>query len=351
VPEQPLNTSLLFADKFQYWFFRFLTEQRIRSFFVRRSGSESGAFHYAQNLSKNPRRVIFVPTDLSYLAVHMPLLHELAQKSVSNSLILLCEEDFHPLFKVLGLEKHCLFVRFSTMRFGDPAFQTIESQLRSHKSEVSVMLDPKPSLLMLYLARACGSTYRVGANVASDYPFLNISFSKSQGASPYSFRTSLETIFQVTHDAHPHPLAHNPAQLSSRNVFLLNLEPSVSGKDWSAEELTGLLQRLDPHFRLLALVPDQKLLDRFAPLLDRLAIRTAPIASSYTAFLDLLRQYKGLVTLNSAHAQLAMNVSKIPTLLISEPELTNWIPQDCTSVHTLERGKALPANPFASIAG
>jgi hypothetical protein len=94
------------------------------------------------------------------------------------------------------------------------------------------------------------------------------------------------------------------------------------------------------------LAPDPSLLELWNPTLERLAIRSAPIATSFHAFLDLLRQYKGMVSLNSAHAQLALNISRIPLILVHDPKLEGWLPENNPAWQSVVRGNPIPASFF-----
>jgi len=319
---------------------RFLSEKGVRRYLAKKSGAESGAFHYNQDLTGTRKRLAILPKDLEYVSIFLPLLLELSRSTPKESFHILCEQSYQPLLKSIGLEAAGLYFDPSKNRYGDPNFQLLENKLRALAPEVCLMLEPKPDLLQLYLARASSATWRIGLASEEHYPFLNISF-HPEGASAYSFRRNLQSIFGLSDAAQDHPFAHNPEQLSSRHVILLNLEPSVSGKPWTSEEISEVANHLDPHFRLLSLAPDPKHLEPYAPMLERLSIRSAPMASSYTAFLDLLRQYHGMISLNSAHAQLAINVSHIPTLLIAEPATPQWLPPSSPELFIFERGKPL----------
>ena len=341
------KASSLLADKWRYLPLRLLSERNLRRWFLKRCGQETGQFSFSRDLSANPKRLFFLPTRLETLSVHLPLLIDLAATASKGDLTLLCDESFHPLLKSIGLESVCLFAHFQRLRFGEVTFAALENQLRAASFEVCTMLEPKENLLQLYLARATGATWRIGFEAEQDYPFLNISLRSSLLGSPYAFRKILREVFKLPALSQPHPLVHNPEQLSSRHVILLNLEPSINGTGWTTNELAELTKHLDPHYRLLALVPDASLLEPHTQTLEKLAIRVAPIAGSYHAFLDLLRQYHGMVSLNSPHAQLAMNVSRIPTLLLNEPTLAGLVPPDLSDVVQLERGKPFPPNPLA----
>lgn len=334
----------MFADKIHFWPFRLFSEAWIRSFFVKRSGQNTAPFSYNKDLTGIVKRLIILPHSLATLAAHLPFLLEMDRKGKPDDLKLLCDLSFLPLLKALGIEKHGIFANFAGLRYGNPDFSQLELTLQNSKFEVCIMLEESPSLLLLYLARASGAPMRLGLDCEKHYPFLNISY-RSADSSPYSFRTHMDGLFQTSSWTHEHPLAHDPANLSSQKVILLNLESSIGGTSWTTEELSQIAASIDPHYRLLALITDPSLLEKFTPLLERLSIRTAPIASSYTAFLDLLRQYRGMISLNSAHAQLAINISKIPTLLLTEPRLAQWSPRYCSNVHIIERGK--PLGPLA----
>ncbi|HSQ42970.1 MAG TPA: hypothetical protein VLM37_11885 [Fibrobacteraceae bacterium] len=346
-----MKKSPLFADTLRFLPYKFLSDDRIRAFFIRRSGLKEESFSFSGNLCNQKRRLVILPRNLGLLSVFLPFLLEQIRDSDHNDVMLLCENRFLPLFKALDLEHQCVPIPAMGFRYGEPPFQMIESQLRSHLPEVTLMLEPKPSLLQLYLAKACGASYRVGINCEAHYPFLNISLRPGSDDSPYLFRSHLWPMF-VAHGEDSvrfHPLTHDSRQLSSRHVILLNLEPPLQGDPWKPEELSSLVQNLDPRYRFLALTSEPSMFAPYSALLENLSIRLAPTTASFSAFLESLRQYQGLVTLNSAHAQLAMNVSRIPMLLISSPNQTRWIPTEQPDIHVLHRGSPLPSDPFAPL--
>lgn len=334
----------IFADKIRFWPFKVLSQKAARSFLIRKSGAVVPAFTYRNDLSGTRKRLLVLPSRLSRLSIFIPFLLEIADGAKREDLAFLSPDGFHPLLKALGMDSMGIFYQPSMLRYGQEAFQALDHSLRQRAFEVVIMLEGAPSLPLQFLARASGAPIRIGFECEADYPFLNLSFRSGKTIS--AFRTHLESLFRIRTVNRKHPLAHHSEHLSSQHVILLNLEPSIQGHSWNADELTQLSRSLDPRFRLLALAPDPALIEPFAALLERLAIRIAPIASSYSGFLDLLRQYCGLVTLNSEHAQLAMHVSQVPTILINEPELDIWLPEDCPDVHVVNRQKPFPDHIF-----
>jgi len=336
-----LKTSSLFIDSFRYWPFRLFSEAGIRKYFARKAGQESGSFIYSNDLTKHRKRIVFLPSELSLLSVHVPLCLELSRAAKEHELVFVGDESYMALFKALGIEKFGWFYSATNLRYGDPFFKALELKIRSHGFDVALMLDSQPSLLQLYLTRASGAAIRIGMDCDKDYPFLNFCF-HTEKSSPYSFRSHLQILFLLEDSHQDHPFAHKSSNLSSKQVILLNLEPSVDGHAWTVDEMTVLAQKIDPHYRLLALAPDPTLLEQWGPTLERLAIRSAPIATSFSAFLDLLRQYKGMISLNSAHAQLALNISHIPMILVHDPKLEGWLPQETHAWSAFTRGTPVP---------
>lgn len=328
----------------RYWPFKVLSLKAARRFLVRKSGAELQAFSFRSDLSQAKKRLFILPHDLAGLSVYIPLLMDLSTESTPEYTVFLCPETFQPLLKALGMDHFGLYFQGSTLRYGNPDFKALENNLSRHQFEVAVMLEPNPSLLLQYLARASKANVRIGFQCEAQYPFLNLSF--RGGTSVHIFREQLASLFRIKLTNHKHPLAHHSGHLSSQHVILLNLEPSLTGKYWTQEELGTLARNLDPRFRLLALAPDPKLIEPYSALLEKLAIRTAPIASSYSGFLDLLKQYRGLVSLISHHSQLAMHVSQIPTVLICEPELGAWAPVACPDVQVVPRSLPFPDDVF-----
>lgn len=334
----------IFADKIRFWPFKVLSQKTARAYLVRKSGTVVQPFSFRNDLSQSRKKLFVLPQTLSRLSIYIPFLLELAETASPNDTVFLCPLSFQPLLKALDLERFGIFMDMESLRYGNPDFRVLDETLLSRQFEAAVMLEPAPSLLLQYLIRSCRAPVRVGFDCESYYPFLNLSF--RGGPTVSTFREQLNGLFRIKPTNRKHPLAHHSGHLSSQHVILLNLEPALNGKAWTQEELNQLARSLDPRFRLLALAPDPKLIEPYAALLERLAIRIAPIASSFSGFLDLLRQYRGLVSLNSEHVQLAMHVSQIPTILVNDAELSAWNPENCPDVHVVPRKLPYPEDIF-----
>jgi len=333
--EVPLKSSDLFTDKFRYFLLRFYPQAWLRRWFLKRSGADSGPFSYNPNLAECQRVLVFLPRQEAQIFVLLPLLLEIARGKSSDSLLLITDESHRHLLRALGLEPFAHFGTSTGMRYGESEFELVSRQIQAHQWDLCLYLDHGFPLTLLFLAKISMATYRMGVGCEAHFPFLNISLRPSQPDSPYSLRTLLYQQFRLNPlvvseralEAGKHRSAaaqSDPVHLSSSNVLLINLEPPLEGPAWSVEEITRLSEAFASKFRLLALVSHPEQLAPFAEALENLKVRTAPVPSTSGALFDMLRQYKGVVTLNTAHAHLFTNLSPVRVVVLAGDASSPW---------------------------
>lgn len=327
--EVTLKTSTLFADQLRYAPFRFMPLAWVRHWFLKKAGAESGVFSYHPHLGECKRVLVFLPDDDYELFVMLPLILAVVQGKSTEDLFLVTEEKHRHLLKALGLDGKCHFGTPRGMRYGESEFSQVVNRLTSQEWDLCLFLRKDFPLNSLYLAKCSNATYRMGVGCESQYPFLNISL-RPLDTTPYHLRTLLYQQFRFDPDTaaknalkvgkHRTSAQAEPVHLSSSNVLLLNLEPPRQGSPWSSDELRRVCEALSKQFRLLALVSDPSQISPYSDLLESLQVRTAPVPATSGALFDLLRQYKGVLTLDTPHAHLFVNLSEAQVCLLQESD-------------------------------
>jgi len=319
-----------FTKGWRFFLHRFYSEARCRSFFNRRSGSENQLTNYTCDLEKYPRRLVILPERFEELSVWLPLFLYLQRTSKEENIFFISPHSHRPILKAVGLQKNCYLYSPYHFRFGEKDFHDLETFIQAEQFDLCLFFDSDMPLLKLYLAKLSQASIRLGMLSDEAYPFLNVSLvPASKSRCLYTLRETFfhhfglpekEILDKAARHAKPDQAGHDESHLPGRHVFLLNMEPDLSGKPWSAEQITSINRALEGKYRLLALFPggESQKNKAYQDLLNKLQIRIAPIPSNSGALLDLIRQYAGLISRNSGHAHLCLNLGTIPTLLIQD---------------------------------
>ncbi len=335
----------MFPDKPIFFLLRLIPERWIRQFCTHRLPITT-TFSWKQDLSQSKRRLIVLPHLLQDISAALPLLLQLHQ--CKEALHFLCPREFESLLKAMGLESRCIHYSPTDLKFFHPEFAKIQGQVAQFGPDLVLNLEKNANLPLLYLIGKSNATWRVGGNCQTNHPFLNISI--EYGKSDFAgFLEKLRALFHFGFSKLDHPLKHSKESLSSSQVILLNLEDAVDGTSWKESELVQLVKQLDPHFRLLALKLDNQNAIKYQAILDRLSIRTAPTATSFVVFLEMLKQYRGMVSLHSAHAELAIRLSQLPMVVLHSSSDISWLQDGMDFVHAYPKTDPLPTGLFTPL--
>lgn len=169
-----MKPSPYFADTFRYFFKRFRSRESLLRWFAKRAGNSSGPFEYPIDFSKIRGLLVILPELPEDALAYAKFLKAVDAKKIQGSLFL--SNVRHTEFlRTLGIHADTLFHTGIGCRYGEPEFQKIRDELVRRGFTACFYLEPKPLLQMLYLAKACGATYRFGFDAESFYPLLNLS--------------------------------------------------------------------------------------------------------------------------------------------------------------------------------
>lgn len=359
-----MNSLPVFSSGLMYLPLRLGGYSWARRFLIRQSGGSEQPFCYSPDLEKLPRRLLILPDEVAEFSTFLPLILHLGEETSKGELLILSSQEHRPILKALQMEDYCLFHQPEHLRYGEAALRQIRDQICSKTWDICLFLDGAQPLVKLYLARCSKAPYRVALQAEEQNPFVNISLRPRTPRSLYSrcaclynhFRLNSKSLLNKCREYSSHRLRTGGSQdshshLSSNNVLLLNMEPSRnSGRMWTEQELVSLSHWLGGKYRLLALfqgsAPAQ-----WSQILEQLQIRVAPIPSTSGALVDLVRQYRALVSLDSAHAHLAMHLTETRVLLLQDgatedrEEIIKNFPQICL----LDRAVMPPAETSDNI--
>lgn len=339
-----MKTSNLFADHWRWWFMRFFSQQGLERWFSKRSGGEPVAFAYSNSLKKARNRLFILPDQLSQFAVFLPLVTYLIENQPEDAQqVFISDHRFLPILKLLDLQKHFYFYNQPSLRYGTSEFIHLENVIQSHRWDACFLLQHEPNLLLQYLAKKTQAPYRVGLHCDKLFPFLNISLSSTPLYNPYQSLKQVLKQLEIPQTCLQKAFRHDDTKLSSENVILLNLDPPLKGEGWSQAELECLISALDPHQRFLAISSHEGYSAPFAAFFEKKGIRIAATGSSYHAFFDQIKQYRGMVSLLGNHASLAANLSDCPILMFRN-DLDWTIPRHLTNLKIEDRLKLNASN-------
>jgi hypothetical protein len=347
-----------FYKNWRYFFLRFRSEEVVRSYFVKKSGEETIVSNYSANLQNYAKKLVFLPDNSEDLHVYLPLLMHLAQIEAPESLLFVSPQHHRHLLKALNLQDFTTLYNTAHFVFGDPEFIDLQRSIQAESFELVLFLDKQFPLLKLFLARYSGAPVRLAINCDHAYPFLNISLRQSQnGDSVYANRQLLFKHFNLPSSSILEKAVHyvrgavreDDSSLPTRHVVLLNMEPDLDGVQWTREQLQSIQKCISNKYRILALFAPGQKDESVTNELHRLQIRIAPIPSSSGALLDMLRQYRAIISRNSDHAHLCINLGHLPTYIASSGNTRFPLPESVKSMTILEDKPVFDPTDFASI--
>lgn len=310
------------------------SEQSARQFFIKKSGDESVIQNYSPKISNFQKKLIFLPDSPEELYVYLPFLLYLAKTETENSLLLVASGKHRYILKAVGLQAYSYLYSSSHFRYGEKDFADLESYLEREAFDIALMLDSEYPLLKLYLCRKSQAPIRIGIRAADQYPFINISLSPSEASDDvYTNRHTLlkhfnlpevELLEEAMHYVKGFIKGDDFTPQHSRNVILLNMETDLDGKDWSLSQLKTISESIGTKYRLLALFTQSNKSSPLKEEVQKMNIKIAPLPSSSGALLDMLRQYRALISRNSDHAHLCLNLGSLPTLMFLDEQTTRF---------------------------
>jgi hypothetical protein len=317
-------SSSIFAKNFRWFFMRFLSERKARYWFEEKSGGKSEMFQYKADISSCKKVIIFLPTELDKFFVILPFATALMEKRKPDDFLVVTDENNRNILRALDLERVSLFYNSQTMLYGEADFFEMEKRIQERKWDLCLFLQEKATLPFLYLARC--ATYRMG--IKQEYPFLNITLkSASYSENIYANRSFLYKTFlidsqeaekNIIHTTHKNERLSSNSKLSTANTILLSLEPPINGEPWSENEVFAVCKAFQPGWRVIAIAATTAQLDMYAKVMEDLDMRSNPVFLHSESIFSVLRQYPAIITLNSPHSHLFLNLSGIKVLMLEE---------------------------------
>jgi len=317
--------SSVFAKNIRWFFMRFFSERYIRLWFEKKSGGEPEMFQYKADISSCEKIVIFLPSEYDKFFILLPFAQSLSIKRMPDNFLIVSDENNRSILRAMDLERASLFYNNQTMLYGTSDFFEIEKRIQERRWDLCLFLQEKASLPFLYLARATGATYRMG--VKQDFPFLNITLKNASYSDDdiYANRNFLYKTFSIDpqkaendsiHATQKNEKLNSISKLSTANTVLLNLEPPIDGEPWSESELIALCKAFQPGWRLITIAATTAQLDIYSKVMEELDMRSNHVLLHSESIFSLLRQYPGIITLNSVHSHLFLNLSSIKVLML-----------------------------------
>lgn len=170
-----MKPSPYFADRFRYFFKRFAKEQSLFKWFLKKAGSDSGAFSFPDALKGHPKTLVFLPRDGAHAK---EFLRAMPAKWFQNVLFFAHESQNALVSYYKG---HALYYSDTECRFGEPVFQNLEQKILEFAPQVCIYLG-EVFLPRLYLCKKSGAPCRIGFSVEALYPYLNLSLQRSSSS-------------------------------------------------------------------------------------------------------------------------------------------------------------------------
>jgi hypothetical protein len=325
---------LPFAKKFRWFFMRFLSEQRIRTWFIKKCGGENEMFQYKADFPNCKRIVIFLPIEQDKFFVVLPFAIALSEKRKADDFLILTDETNRHILRALNLERRSLFYKTETMLYGEADFFEIERKLQEQVWELCIFLQENASLPYLYMARATHAPYRLG--LKQDFPFLNIALQSSENRENiYSNRKFLYKMFQIdSKEAEKESIritqknekTSASKKLSTSNTILLNLEPPINGLPWDESEVFTICKAFQPGLRLIAIAATTEQFEPYTKVMEDLDMRSNPVLLHSESIFSVLRQYPAIITFSSQHSHMFLNLSNIKVLMLEHKNESYDIP-------------------------
>jgi hypothetical protein len=213
------------------------------------------------------------------------------------------------------------------MLYGNAEFFEIEKRIQEQQWELCIFLQENAQLTYLYMARASRAPYRLG--LKQDFPFLNIALQSSENRENiYSNRKFLYKMFQIDSSeaekesiriTHKNERASTAKkQLSTSNTILLNLEPPMNGMPWDESEVFTICKAFQPGLRLITIAATVEQLEPYSKVMEELDMRSNPVLLHSESIFSVLRQYPAIITFNSRHSHMFLNLSDIKILMLEQ---------------------------------
>ncbi|MDR2731913.1 MAG: hypothetical protein LBB36_01710 [Fibromonadaceae bacterium] len=315
-----------FARGFRWFFMRFCSERRVRYWFEKKSGGKNEMFQYKADISTCKKVIIFLPVEQDKFFVVLPLAVALSATRDNDSFMVVTDENNRYILRALNLEWKSLFYNSKTMLYGEEDFFEMEKKVQEQKWDLCIFLQENATLPYLYLARATRASYRMG--MKQEFPFLNIALKNSSNSENiYTNRNFLYKTFQIDsknteqeciRTTQKNERQNYNSRLSSSNTILLNLEPPINGEPWAESEVFAICKAFQPGWRLITIAATAKQLEPYMKVMEELDMRSNPILLHSESIFSVLRQYPAIVTLNSLHAHLFLNLSNIKVLMLEQ---------------------------------
>jgi hypothetical protein len=321
-------SSSPFIKSFRWFFMRFFSETSIRRWFEEKSGGENEMFLYKADSSSYKKIVIFLPFEQNKLFAILPFALALFEKRGAANFLTVTDENNRYILRALHLEHASLFYNSGNMLYGDAEFFDIERRLQEQSWDLCIFLQENAPLPFLYLARATRASHRMG--VKTNFPFLNITLqSSSESDSIYANRSFLYKTFRIDsqkaeeesiHTTQKNERLSDRTKLSTSNTILLNLEPPINGEPWTESEISMIYRAFQPSWRLIAISARPELLDPYSKIMEELDMRSNPVFLHSESIFSILRQYPAVVTLNSIHSHMFLNLSRIKVIMLEQSQ-------------------------------
>jgi len=320
--------STVFAKSIRWFFMRFLSERQVRRWFEKKSGGEPEIFQYKADISSCERIVIFLPSEPDKFFVLLPFALSLSIKRMPDNFLVIADENNRPILRALDLERASLFYNGQNMLYGTADFFEMEKSIQERRWDLCLFLQEKTTLPFLYLARATGASYRMG--VKQEFPFLNITLKNASYSDDiYANRSFLYKTFLIDpkkaeeesiHATQKNEKLNSLSKLSTSNTILLNLEPPINGEPWTESEVFAICKAFQPGWRLITIAATTAQLDMYSKVMEELDMRSNHVLLHSESVFSLLRQYPGIITLNSLHSYLFLNLSNIKILMLEQEQ-------------------------------
>jgi len=325
--------SSVFAKSIRWFFMRFYSERKIRLWFEKKSGGEPEIFQYKADISTCEKIVIFLPSEQDRFFVLLPFALSLSIKRMPDNFLIIADENNRPILRAVDLERASLFYSNQTMLYGTSDFFELEKRIQERRWDLCLFLQEKTTLPFLYLARITGATYRMG--VKQDFPFLNITLKNASYSDDiYANRNFLYKTFSIDakkaesdsiHATQKNERLNSISKLSTANTILFNLEPPINGEPWAESEVFAICKAFQPGWRLIAIAATTAQMDLYSKVMEELDMRSNHVLLHSESIFSLLRQYPGIITLNSMHSHLFLNLSNIKVLLIEQEQDLGYV--------------------------
>ena len=283
-------------------------------------------FQYKTDVSNCERVIMFLPEEQDKLFVILPFVIAFSEEHNRDVFLILTEESNRHILRAVNLEMFSLFYNRQNMLYGEPYFFEMEKKIQEQKWDLCLFLQEKAPLPHLYLAKATHASYRIG--IEPEFPFLNIVLqSGSSSENIYANRNFLYKTFLIdskkAEEESIHVTQKNERldfyqKLSTSNAILLNLEPPIKGQPWLESEIYTICKSFRPDWRLIAIAATAKQFDPYYKIMEELEMRNNPVFLHSESIFSVLRQYPAVITFNSPHSHLFLNLSNIKVLMLEQ---------------------------------